>query len=125
LLPALQAACDGELANFALRWSDSAAIAVVMAASGYPDAPARGGEINGLERAAAVPDVHVFHAGTEQDTEGRIKAVGGRVLTVCATGATVQQARDRAYEAVDRIDWPTGFCRRDVGWRALLDRNGG
>jgi phosphoribosylamine--glycine ligase len=125
LLPALQAACDGELANFALRWSDSAAIAVVMAASGYPDAPARGGEINGLERAAAVPDVRVFHAGTEQDTEGRIKAVGGRVLTVCATGATVQQARDRAYEAVDRIDWPTGFCRRDVGWRALRNRNGG
>jgi phosphoribosylamine--glycine ligase len=122
LLPALQAACDGELANFALRWFDTAAIVVVMAASGYPDAPQRGGQIKGLERAAAVPDVQLFHAGTEQDAEGRIRANGGRVLAVCATGATLQQARDRAYEAVDLIDWPTGFCRRDVGWRGLLDR---
>ena len=119
LLPALQAACDGELANFAVRWFDTAAVAVVMAASGYPDSPQRGAEIKGLDHAAAVKEVQVFHAGTEQDAEGRIRAVGGRVLTVCATGATVQQARDRAYEAVARIDWPTGFCRRDVGWRAL------
>jgi phosphoribosylamine--glycine ligase len=121
LLPALQAACDGELADFALRWFDTAAVGVVMAASGYPDAPERGGEIKGLERAAGVPDAQIFHAGTEQDAEGRLRAVGGRVLTVCATGATLRQARDRAYAAVDRIDWPTGFCRRDVGWRALPD----
>ena len=119
LLPALQAACDGELENFALRWFDTAAVAVVMAASGYPEAPQRGGDIKGLERAAAMTDVQVFHAGTEQDAEGRIKAIGGRVLTVCATAATLQQARDRAYAAIDLIDWPTGFCRRDVGWRAL------
>jgi phosphoribosylamine--glycine ligase len=123
LLPALQAACDGELANFALRWSDTVAVAVVMAADGYPDAPQRGAEIKGLEHAAAVPDVQVFHAGTEQAADGRICAAGGRVLTVCATGATLQQARDRAYEAVDRIDWPTGFCRRDVGWRAPSNRS--
>ena len=122
LLPALQAACDGELANFALRWFDTAAVGVVMAASGYPEAPQRGGEIKGLERAGAVPDVQVFHAGTEQDAEGRIRATGGRVLTVCATGATLQQARDRAYAAIDLIDWPTGFCRRDVGCRALPNR---
>jgi phosphoribosylamine--glycine ligase len=122
LLPALQAACDGELANFAVRWFDTAAVAVVMAAHGYPDAPQRGDEIKGLERAAAVPDVQVFHAGTEQAADGRIRAAGGRVLTVCATGATLQQARDRAYQAVACIDWPTGFCRRDVGWRALPNR---
>jgi phosphoribosylamine---glycine ligase len=119
LLPALQAACDGELKNFAVRWFDSAAIAVVMAAPGYPDAPEPGSEIKGLERAAAVADVQVFHAGTEQDADGRIRAIGGRVLTVCATGDSLRQARDRAYEAVDRIDWPTGFCRRDIARRAL------
>jgi phosphoribosylamine--glycine ligase len=119
LLPALQAVCDGELANFDLRFFDTAAIAVVMAANGYPDAPERGGEIKGLERAAAVKNVQIFHAGTEADADGRISAVGGRVLAVCATGDTLKQARHRAYEAIDRIDWPTGFCRRDIGWRAL------
>ena len=119
LLPALQAACDGELAHFNLRLFDTAAIAVVMAARGYPDVPERGGEIKGLERAAAMADVQVFHAGTEQDADGRIRAAGGRVLAVCATGDTLRHARDRAFEAVDRIDWPTGFCRRDIGWRAL------
>jgi phosphoribosylamine---glycine ligase len=119
LLPALQAACDGELAHFDLRFFDASAIAVVMAARGYPEAPERGGEIKGLERAGAVPDVQVFHAGTEQDADGRIRAAGGRVLTVCATGDSLKQARDRAYEAVDLIEWPTGFCRRDIGWRAL------
>jgi phosphoribosylamine---glycine ligase len=119
LLPALQAACDGELANFDLRFFDTAAVAVVMAAKGYPEAPERGGEIKGLDRAAAVADVQVFHAGTGQDADGRIRAAGGRVLTICATGDTLKHARDRAYEAVDRIEWPTGFCRRDIGWRAL------
>src|SRR5580658_908831 len=97
LLAALQAACDGELANFDLRWADTTSISVVMAARGYPEAPQRGGEIKSLGRAAAMPDVQVFHAGTEQDAEGRIRAIGGRVLTVCATAATLQQARDRAY----------------------------
>ena len=121
LLPALQAACDGELAHFDLRWFDTAAVAVVMAARGYPGAPQRGGEIKGLERAAAEHDVQIFHAGTEQDADGRIRAAGGRVLTVCATGTTLRQARDRAYEAIERIDWPGGFCRRDIGWRALPD----
>jgi phosphoribosylamine--glycine ligase len=119
LLPALQAACDGELANFAVRWFDHAAVAVVMAARGYPDAPEHGSEIKGLERAAAVADVQVFHSGTEQDADGRITAAGGRVLTVCATGDSLQFAHDRAYQAVARIEWPAGFCRRDIAWRAL------
>ncbi len=119
VLPALQAACDGELAHFNLRLFDTAAITVVMAARGYPDAPERGSEIKGLERAAAVTDVQVFHAGTESDADGTIRAAGGRVLSISSTGNTLRQARDRAYEAVHRIDWPTGFCRSDIGWRAL------
>ena len=119
LLPALQAMCDGELSHFDLRFLDTAAVAVVMAARGYPEAPERGAEIKGLDRAAAVPDVQVFHAGTEADASGRILAAGGRVLTLCATGDTLEAARERAYEAAARIDWPTGFYRRDIGWRAL------
>jgi phosphoribosylamine--glycine ligase len=121
LLPALQAACDGELKNFDLRFFDTPAIAVVMAARGYPDAPEQGGEIKGLERAAAVGDVQVFHAGTEQDSDGTIRASGGRVIAVCATGDSLKHARDHAYEAIDRIEWPTGFCRRDIGWRGLRE----
>jgi phosphoribosylamine--glycine ligase len=119
LLPALQAARDGELAHFDLRWHDNAAIGVVMAARGYPDAPERGSEIRGLEAASAMPGVQVFHAGTTADADGHIRAAGGRVLTVCATGATLPAARDAAYAAVDAIDWPEGFCRRDIGHRAL------
>ena len=119
LLPALQAACDGELRNFDLRWHDTAALGVVMAARGYPDAPERGSEIRGLEGAAALPDVRIFHAGTEADTAGCLRAAGGRVLTVCGTGATLTAAHAAAYNAVRAIDWPEGFCRRDIGWRAL------
>ncbi len=119
LLPALQAACDGELANFDLRFDDTATVAVVMAARGYPDAPERGGKIKGLDHASAMPHAHVFHAGTEADGLGAIRAAGGRVLTVCGSGDTLKAARDRAYEAVDAIDWPSGFCRRDIGWRAM------
>ena len=119
LLPALVAACDGELAHFNLRFSGEAAVAVVMAARGYPDAPERGGEIKGLAAASALPHVQVFHAGTEQDASGVIRAAGGRVLAVCATGADLAEARARAYQGVDAIEWPTGFCRRDIGWRGL------
>jgi phosphoribosylamine--glycine ligase len=118
LLAALLAACDGELSHFDLRWRDVASIAVVMAARGYPGDPVKGTEIRGLERAAAVPGVQVFHAGTER-RGGRLVATGGRVLTVCATGADLRTARDSAYAAVAAIDWPEGFCRRDIGWRAL------
>ena len=119
LLPALQAACDGELQNFDLRWRDETCITVVMAARGYPDAPERGSEIRGLDRAAATPNVQIFHAGTEADAQGHIRAAGGRVLNVCATGADVRSARDAAYTAVKLIDWPEGFCRHDIGWRVL------
>lgn len=119
LLPALQAAYDGELQNFDLRWRDETCVTVVMAARGYPDAPERGSEIRGLQRAATEPNVLVFHAGTEADAQGHIRAAGGRVLNVCATGPDVRTARESAYAAIKLIDWPEGFCRHDIGWRAL------
>jgi phosphoribosylamine--glycine ligase len=119
LLGALLAACDGELAAFDLRWRDETAINVVMAARGYPGEPVRHTEIRGLDAAAAVPGVQIFHAGTEL-LEGRLVATGGRVLNVCATGADLRAARAAAYAAVEKIDWPEGFCRRDIGWRALV-----
>ena len=90
-----------------------------MAARGYPGEAERGTEINGLDRAAAVPGVQVFHAGTERAEDGRLLAAGGRVLTVCATAPDLRTARDAAYAAVKAIDWPEGFCREDIGWRAL------
>ena len=125
LLPALQAACDGELRDFDLRWHDHAAIGVVMAAQGYPQAPGypqglgRGSLIQGLDRAAGLTNVPIFHAATSADAEGAIRAAGGRVLTVCATGPDLFSARDTAYRAVAAIDWPEGFCRHDIGHRAL------
>ena len=119
LLPALQAAYDGELQNFDLRWRDATCITVVVAARGYPDAPERGSEIRGLQRAATEPNVLVFHAGTEADAQGHIRAAGGRVLNVCAIGPNVRNARDAAYAAIRLIDWPEGFCRHDIGWRVL------
>ncbi|MBV8614231.1 MAG: phosphoribosylamine--glycine ligase [Acetobacteraceae bacterium] len=115
ILPALLAACDGELAHFDLRWDEAASVAVVLAARGYPEAPRRGGAISGLERAAALPGVRVFQAGTQRDAEGRLIAAGGRVLTVCATGDSVASARQAAYAGVDAIAFPDGFCRRDIG----------
>ncbi len=118
LLAALLAACDGELADFDLRWSDRASIAVVVAARGYPGTPARGGAIGGLDRAASIPGVRVFHAGTDLRGD-RLVANGGRVLTVAAAGDDLAAARNAAYAAIAEIDWPDGFCRRDIGWRAL------
>ncbi|HYZ21451.1 MAG TPA: phosphoribosylamine--glycine ligase, partial [Rhodopila sp.] len=112
LLPALVAACEGELGNFDLRWYDRAAVGVVMAARGYPEAPERGSAIRGLAEAAALPDVTVFHAGTSVDADGTVRAAGGRVLTVCGTGQDLRQARERAYACVDAFVWPEGFCRR-------------
>jgi phosphoribosylamine--glycine ligase len=118
LLPALIATADGALANFDLRWHEATALAVVMAAAGYPDAPRKGSEIRGLERAARVEGVEIFHAGTKSEN-GKILANGGRVLNVCAMAPSVGAARERAYRAVDLIDWPQGFCRRDIAWRAM------
>jgi phosphoribosylamine---glycine ligase len=118
-LPALIAARDGVLKSVDLRWHDETALCVVMAANGYPDEPQRGSEIRGLEGAASDPKVKIFHAGTRRD-EQRLIADGGRVLGVTALGGNLAEVRDRAYAAIDRIQWPEGFCRRDIG-RALED----
>jgi len=121
LLPALIAARDGVLGDFDLRWREEAAVCVVLAARGYPDDPLKGTEIRGLEAAAREPGVTLFHAGTKRQGD-RLVADGGRVLNVVALGKGIAEARTRAYAAVDRIDWPDGFCRRDIGWRALARR---
>ncbi len=123
LLPALIASCDGQLAHLDLRWSDDAALTIVMAASGYPGAYAKGSEIRGLDALADDENVKIFHAGTVADA-GRILANGGRVLNVTALGATIGAAQARAYAAVARIDWPDGFCRSDIGWRAVARERG-
>jgi phosphoribosylamine--glycine ligase len=118
LLPALLAACDGELEKFALRWLPDAALVVVMAARGYPGAYEKGSTIAGLDAADSVPGAKLFHAGTALK-DGRVVANGGRVLAVGAIGTTLRAAHDAAYATVDRVVWPDGFCRRDIGWRAL------
>ena len=118
LLAALLAAHDGELKDFDLRWRDEAALCVVLATEGYPGAYEKGSAIRGIEAAEALDDVTVFHAGTARGEEG-IVAAGGRVLGVTALGADVAAAQRLAYDAVDRIDWPEGFWRRDIGWRAV------
>jgi phosphoribosylamine---glycine ligase len=118
LVPALLASCDGMLKNFDLRWYPDAALTVVMAATGYPGMTAKGSVIEGLDDAAAVEGVEIFHAGTKGDG-GRVLANGGRVLNVSARGNTVGEAQARAYRAVDRIRWADGFCRRDIGFRAV------
>jgi phosphoribosylamine--glycine ligase len=104
-----------------VEWKDEVALTVVLASKGYPGdySASKGSVINGLAAANAVPDVVVFHAGTKRGPNGDILANGGRVLCVTATAPTVAAAQKRAYEAVDKIDWPQGFCRRDIGWRAL------
>jgi phosphoribosylamine--glycine ligase len=118
LVPALLAARDGQLKNFDLRWYDDAALTVVMAANGYPGTYAKGSLIEGLDAAAQVEGAQIFHAGTNLDN-GKVTAIGGRVLNVCGVGKTVAEAQKRAYSAVDKIKWPGGFCRRDIGWRAI------
>ena len=118
LLPALMAARDGQLKNFNLRWYPNAALTVVMAAKGYPGPYEKGSLIEGLDAAEQIEGVEIFHAGTKADGN-RILANGGRVRNVCARGKTVREAQNHAYAAVDRIRWPQGFCRRDIGWRAI------
>ncbi len=118
LLPALIAARDGQLKHFDLRWYPDAALTVVMAAKGYPGSYKKGTVINGLDAAAQLDGVEIFHAGTKKEN-GVIVANGGRVLNVCARGKTVAEAQARAYAAIDKIDWPDGFCRRDIGWQAI------
>ena len=122
LLPALIATHDGTLDRIALEWKDEVALTVVMAANGYPGDYVKDTEIRGLDKAGAVKNVQVFHAGTRAEG-ARILAAGGRVLNVTATGKTVSEAQATAYSAVDLIDWPEGFCRRDIGWRAIEREN--
>ncbi|HRY05971.1 MAG TPA: phosphoribosylamine--glycine ligase [Hyphomicrobiaceae bacterium] len=124
VLPALIATADGTLPLLELDWHDGAVLTVVMAARGYPGTPEKGSAIHGLETAGAMEDVVIFHAGTKADG-GRILANGGRVLNVTARGASVAQAQARAYAAVDAINWPEGFCRRDIGWRAIAREKDG
>jgi len=118
LLPALIATVDGNLSDITLEWHDQTALCVVMATQGYPGSYNKGSIINGLDRAGVLDNVQIFHAGTAQK-DGEIIATGGRVLNVTATGKTVSKAQGTAYNAVDSIDWPEGFCRRDIGWRAI------
>jgi phosphoribosylamine--glycine ligase len=118
LLPALLAVAEGRLEGVTPDWHDDAALCVVMASKGYPGSYAKGSEIKGLHAAGTDPNVQVFHAGTKRDG-ARILADGGRVLGVTARGRDIGEARRRAYAAVDRIDWAGGFCRRDIGWRAV------
>jgi phosphoribosylamine--glycine ligase len=118
LVPALLASRDGQLKAFDLRWYDDPALTVVMAAKGYPGSYARGSVIEGLDAAAQVEGVEIFHAGTKAEG-GKIVANGGRVLNVSAIGKTVKEAQARAYAAIARIRWPDGFYRHDIGWRAV------
>jgi phosphoribosylamine--glycine ligase len=118
LFPALLAVAEGRLADIPLDWREDAALCVVMAARGYPGAYAKGSEIKGLEDAGRDPNVQIFHAGTRREGD-RILADGGRVLGVTARGDTIAKAKARAYAAIEEIDWPGGFYRSDIGWRAL------
>jgi phosphoribosylamine--glycine ligase len=117
LLPLLHAAATGTLEDRPVRWKDEAALTVVMAAKGYPGTPETGGAIHGIEAAEAT-GAQVFHAGTRNGANG-LEAAGGRVLAVTASAPSVVQAQAAAYRAVDAIDFPTGFCRRDIGWREV------
>ncbi len=117
LLVLLNAAADGQLSHVSARWRDDAALTVVMAAKGYPGTPEKGSEISGIGEAEA-SGAQVFHAGTALK-DGKLVANGGRVLNVTATGRNVTEAQASAYAAVKRINWPEGFCRRDIGWRAV------
>jgi phosphoribosylamine--glycine ligase len=123
IVPALLAACDGVLDQVDLRWRDEAALTVVLAAKGYPAKPETGSVIRDVEKAEALDEVLVFHAGTKLKN-GDLVANGGRVLNVVALGKSVGEAQKRAYEAVDKIDWPGGFCRRDIGWQAVKREQG-
>ena len=118
LVQMLYAAATGHLDTVTPQWSPEPSLCVVMAAKGYPADYIKRSVIGGLNSAANIPQVQIFHAGTSAK-DGQIIATGGRVLGICATGATVEAARHSAYEAVDTLDWPEGFCRRDIAWRAV------
>jgi phosphoribosylamine--glycine ligase len=114
----MHAAAEGRLGEAQVNWADDHALTVVMAANGYPGSYEKGSVISGLDGLPEDSKNMVFHAGTKA-ADGQVLASGGRVLNVTARGETLQDARDRAYAMVDGIDWPGGFFRRDIGWRAL------
>lgn len=126
LLELLDIAAWGRLpgAEKNFSWRAETALCVVMAAKGYPGAVRKDTVIRGINNANNEPETKVFHAGTGRDSSGNIVARGGRVLSVCALGETVSDAQQAAYKAVDKIDWPGGFCRRDIGWRGVEAENG-
>ena len=119
LLPALIACVDGTLDQINLDWDRSAAICVVMAANGYPAEYKKGTSIKGLQKAGKIEGTQIFHAGTLLNQQGDLIANGGRVLGITSLGEDLTMAQKRAYAAVDLIDWTDGFCRRDIGWRAI------
>jgi phosphoribosylamine--glycine ligase len=124
LLDILLATVDGTLDRVTAAYAEEPALCVVLAAEGYPGEPRKGTVIGGLDAASEIDGVKVFQAGTRAEGD-RLLASGGRVLNVTARGATLREAQQRAYAAVDRIVWPEGFCRRDIGWRALAaDKQG-
>ena len=118
ILDLLLASAQERLGEISVNWADDHALTVVMAANGYPADYAKGSVINGLDALPETSSQMVFHAGTKA-VDGKITANGGRVLNVTARGATLREAQERAYAMVDAIEWPEGFCRRDIGWRAL------
>ena len=118
LVPALMATAIGDISDLDLEWFDEDAMTVVMAAQGYPGSYSKGTEIDGLDSAVADSDTQIFHAGTKTE-DGKTLAVGGRVLNVTSKGQDLNAARDKAYAALEKIDWEEGFYRRDIGWRAL------
>src|SRR5581483_4652580 len=118
LLELMLGCAQGRLSTSAPTFSMQPALTVVMAARGYPGEVVKDSEIRGVENAASLPGVAIYHGATRRDGV-RLLAAGGRVLSVTAMGATVAEAQSRAYAAVDAIDWPQGFCRRDIGWRAI------
>ncbi len=122
-LSLLYAAARGLLDGVSIEWHNLAALCVVMAAEGYPGEYKKNTVIRGLDAAAVVPHAQVFHAGTARNAAGDVVANGGRVLGITASGVTVAEAQARAYEAIDKIDWPEGFCRRDIGWRAIARKD--
>ena len=119
LVELLLATAQGRLDQVTPSWRDAAALTVVMAARGYPGTPETGSMIDGVAAAGRLPGVTVYHAGTARRPDGTLEARGGRVLAITALGANLAEARQRAYAGVDAIAWPEGFCRRDIGWRAL------
>lgn len=121
LLTLLIASADGTLDKVSVRWRNDTALSVVMATRGYPGAYGKGSEIRNLDKAGEGDDVEIFHAGTALK-DGKLVANGGRVLNVSALGKDAAAAQRRAYQAVDLVDWPDGFCRRDIGWRAVQGR---